>query len=204
MLKHDLLKQFIPVAVAAAVAAVLVGSAVAKRGGPSSPTGPTGTTLTMTANYISWPQTWEPNCMTEDDIDKRTFTGSLNGSYSTSYRLCDLNTDGISAGGEGVIATVAVVGTLSDMTITTPDGTVRHAIQMSQSTYKGVTTTNYAVCWSPTYFLANDNSTNPLPGGTWAINLSGQISQATWTTTVTMTDVTWQQTYCPQSQQSLQ
>ena len=201
VLKHGLPKQLITVAAGVAVAASLVSSAAAKRAGGPNP--PTTSPLTMTSDYIYWPDTWEPNCVTEDDIDQRTFSGSLNGSLSTTYQLCGLNTDGVTAGGEGLIATVAVVGRLSDMTITAPDGTVRHAVEMSASTAKGVTTTRYAVCWSPPYYLTTDTSTGPLQGGSWAIGLSGQISEATWITMVTMTDVSRQQTYCPVSQQSL-
>lgn len=207
MQKHDLLKQFIPVAVIATVAAVLlVGPAVAAKGGGKGPkaNSTTSTTpLSLASESISLNPKDPPSCMSEDDYDQRIFTGSLNGSYSTSYQLCDLSTDGYTAGGEGLTATVAVVGSLSDMTITAPDGTLSHAVQMSQSTSQGVTTTDYAVCSVPPYYLATNTGTSPLQGGTWTLSLSGQITSATWTTTVTMTGVTWQQTYCPSSEQNL-
>src|SRR5437763_11560312 len=119
--KHDLLKQLIPVAAVAVIAAVfIVGPAVAAKGGKGPKGSATTTTLALTSQYIYWPDTWAPNCMTEDDVVRRSFSGSLSGSYSTSFQLCSLSADGVTAGGEGVQSEVAVGGTLSDLTITAP------------------------------------------------------------------------------------
>jgi hypothetical protein len=147
-------------------------------------------------------------CLNEDDSDLRAFYGSLNGSFATSYQLCDISTDysgGMywSAGGEGVQTDVDVVGMLTDLAITAPDGTMHHAILLSQSTTKGVTTYHYAACYVPPYSISTDQGTDPLAGGAWAITLSGQISRASWTTRAEMTDVAFQQTYCPSSEQNL-
>jgi hypothetical protein len=147
-------------------------------------------------------------CEAEDAYDYRSFSGSLSGSYSTSYRLCDPTIDyynGIwwNAGGEGLQSDVYVVGQLSDLTITAPDGTAHHAVLMGQSTSKGVTTYHYAACFVPTYFTSTDTGTSPLAGGTWQVTLSGQITKASWITRDDMTDVNFQQTYCPVSEQNL-
>ena len=199
MLKRDLLKQFMPVAVIATVAAILlVGPAAAKRGG-NGPNATTATTLSLSGVYTYWPDTWEPNCMTEDDVVQRSFSGSLSGSYSTAFQLCGLSNDGWTAGGEGVQSEVAVSGTLSDLTITAPDGTATHGVYMSTS--KGVT--YYEVCVVPPYYASTDTSTGPLAGGTWTVTLSGSISSASWKAQVTMTDVNFQQANCPVSQQNI-
>jgi hypothetical protein len=66
-----------------------------------------------------------------------------------------------------------------------------------------VTTSHYAVCYVPLYFISNDTGTDPLPGGTWQIVLSGQISSANWTTRAQMTNSIFQQNYCPLSEQNL-
>jgi hypothetical protein len=206
MLKRDLLVQFIPVALVAAVAAVLlVAPAVAAKGGGkgSNSSSATVAPLSLASENVSLNPKNPSWCVSEDDFDQRVFTGSLNGSYSTSYQLCGLDTDGYTAGGEGLTARVAVVGSLSDMAITAPDGTLTHAVEMSQSTSKGITTTEYAVCVVPPFYLATDTGTSPLEGGTWRLTLSGQITSATWTTTVTMAYVSWQQAYCPASEQNL-
>jgi hypothetical protein len=146
-------------------------------------------------------------CLSEDDYDQRVFSGSLNGSYGTTYQLCGLNTDGYTAGGIGLESDVYVVGQLSDVAITSPDGSVHHAVLMSTSTSGSgknlVTTSHYAVCYVPPWSLSSDTSGAALTGGTWLITLSGQISSATWTTTATMTNVSYQQTYCPVSEQNL-
>jgi hypothetical protein len=146
-------------------------------------------------------------CLSEDDYVGRTFSGSLNGSAGTSYQLCGLSTDaGFDAGGIGLESDVWVVGQLSDLTITSPDGKVHHAVLMGTSTSGSgknvVTTSHYAVCYVPPYYFSTDVGTNPLTGGTWLIAVSGQVSSATWTTTAAMTDVTFQQRYCPASEQN--
>jgi hypothetical protein len=200
VLKRDLLKQFIPVAAVAAIAAVfLVGSAGAAKGGKGPKASPLSTTLALTSESVYWPDTWSPNCMTEDDVVVRSFSGSLSGSYSTSFQLCGLSTDGWTAGGEGVQSLVGVSGTLDDLTITAPDGTVTHGVYMSAS--KGVS--YYEVCVVPTYYALTDTGTAPLAGGTWTVTLSGSITNASWTARVTMTDVSFQQQNCPVSQQRI-
>jgi hypothetical protein len=156
----------------------------------------TSETVQLNPNTPSW-------CLGEDDYDRRVFAGSLSGSYSTSYRMCDLNTDGFTAGGIGLESDVYVVGQVSDLTITSPDGGVHHAVLMGQTTSKGVTSYRYAVCYVPLYYLSTDIGTDPLRGGTWQITLSGQISNANWTTRAQMTDTVFQQSYCPPSQQNL-
>jgi hypothetical protein len=195
--QRDLLKQLIPFAVVATVAAVLLAApAAAKRGGPGSPT---STTLTMTSDSSYWPDTWEPNCITEDDVVQRSFSGALYGSYSTSFQLCSLGTDGWTAGGEGVQSEVGVNGALSDLTITAPGGTTTHAVY--KGTSKGVS--YYEVCVVPPYHASTDIGTSPLAGGSWTVTLSGSITNASWNAQVTMTDVNFQQQNCPAAQQNI-
>lgn len=200
MLTRDLLKQFIPVAVVGTVAAVLlVAPAVAAKGGGHGPNSSTTSPLALTATYTYWPDTWEPNCITEDDVVQRSFSGSLSGSYSTSFQLCSLSADGWTAGGEGIQSQVAVSGTLNDLTITAPDGTVTHGVYMSTS--KGVS--YYEVCVVPSYYASTDTGTSPLAGGTWTVSLNGSITNVDWKAQVTMTDLTFQQQNCPASQQKI-
>jgi hypothetical protein len=193
------------------VALAIAAPAIADKGGtphggggprPSGGGGSTGsdtTALSMTAEYIYWPDTWEPNCMTEDDVVVRSFSGSLSGSYSTSFRLCSLSTDGWTAGGEGIQSEVAVSGTLGDLTITAPDGTVTHSVYTGTS--KGIS--SYEVCVVPPYYASTDTGTSPLAGGTWTVTLSGSLSSASWRAQVTMTDVNFQQQNCPATQQNI-
>jgi hypothetical protein len=200
LLRRDLLKQFIPVAAVAIVASVLlVGPAVAAKGGRGPKASPTSTTLALTSEYKYWPDAWAPNCMTEDDVVVRSFSGSLSGSYSTSFQLCSLGTDGWTAGGEGIQSEVGVSGTLNDLTITAPDGTVTHGVYTGTS--QG--TSHYKVCVVPPYYASTDTGTNPLTGGTWTVSLSGSISSASWQAQVTMTDVNFQRANCPASQQNI-
>lgn len=200
MLNRELLKQLIPVAIAVtAVAVFLAAPALAAKGGKGANASPTTTTLALASERIYWPDTWEPNCMTEDDVVQRDFTGSLSGSYSTSFRLCGLSIDGWTAGGEGIQSQVAVSGTLNDLTVTAPDGTVTHGVFASQS--RGVS--YYKVCVVPPYFASTDTGTSPLAGGTWTVTLSGSISSASWEAQVNMTDVNFQQANCPASQQNI-
>jgi hypothetical protein len=137
--------------------------------------------------------------MTEDDVVVRSFSGSLSGSHSTSFQLCNLSADGWTAGGEGIQSEVGVSGTLGDLTITAPDGTVTHGVYTGTS--KGIS--YYAVCVVPPYYASSDTGTSPLAGGTWTVTLSGSISSASWKAQVTMTDVGFQQANCPVSQQNI-
>ena len=188
-------------AVVLLLALALVPVAFGGKGGNGPKSNPltSATTLSLTGESIYWPNTWEPNCMTEDDVDVRSFSGSLSGSYSTSFKLCSLGTDGWTAGGEGVQSRVGVSGTLSDLTITSPDGTVTHGVYMATS--QGVS--YYEVCVVPPYYASTDTGTNPLGGGTWTVTLSGSISSASWKAQVTMTDVNFQRANCPVSQQNI-
>jgi hypothetical protein len=179
--------------------AALVPSAFAAKGGHGPNAGATATTLALTGQSVYWPSSFAPNCMTEDDVVVRSFFGSLNGSYSTSFQLCGLSIDGWTAGGEGVQSEVGVNGTLNDLTITAPDGTVTHGVYTSTS--KGIS--YYKVCVVPPYYASTDTGTGPLAGGTWTVTLSGSISSASWKAQVTMTDVNFQQQNCPASQQNI-
>jgi hypothetical protein len=169
------------------------------RGGGGGTTSGGTSTLGLTSESIYWPDTWQPNCMTEDDVVVRSFSGSLSGSYSTSFHLCNLSVDGWTAGGEGIQSEVGVNGTLSDLTITAPDGTVTHGVYGGTS--KGVS--YYKVCVVPPYYASSDTGTSPLAGGTWTVTLSGSISSASWKAQVTMTDVGFQQANCPASEQNI-
>jgi hypothetical protein len=177
----------------------VVPSALAAKGGKGSKALATSTTLALTSETIYWPDTWAPNCMTEDDVVVRSFSGSLSGSYSTSFRLCSLSTDGWTAGGEGIQSEVGLSGTLSDLAITAPDGTVTHGAYTGTS--QGIS--YYKVCVVPPYYASTDTGTSPLAGGTWTVTLSGSISSASWNAQVTMTDVNFQRANCPASQQNI-
>ena len=72
-----------------------------------------------------------------------------------------------------------------------------------QSTYKGVTSYSYSVCYTPLYYVASNTGTDPLPGGSWHVTVSGQLSKVSWVTKALMTDANYQQMYCPTSQQNL-
>jgi hypothetical protein len=181
------------------------GKAGGKGGGGPQASGSGGSTggnsspLVMTSEYISWPDTWEPNCITEDDTVQRVFAGSLDGSYATSFQLCNLSIDGWTAGGEGIQSKVGVSGTLSDLTITAPDGTVTHGVYTG--TEKGIS--YYEVCVMPPFYASTDTGTNPLAGGTWTVILSGSLSSVSWQAQVTMAWVFFQQANCPASQQNI-
>lgn len=192
--------------VGAVALGLLVSSATAALAAkPSSgKTQPAGSGLALTSETQQWnPYVSTHSCLTEDDYDQRNFSGSLSGSYVTSYQLCDLNSDGYTAGGIGLQSQVSVVGQLSDLSITAPDGSVHHAVLMGQNTSKGVTSYSYAVCYVPLYYRSSDTSSGPLRGGTWQMALTGQISNAYWTTNAEMADVNFQQSHCPTSEQNL-
>lgn len=182
-----------------------IGTAYASGQKNASRTSSSGTApLTLTSESVYWnPQASGVSCLTEDDSDRRVFSGSLSGSYSTTYHLCDQNKDGVTAGGIGLQSDVSVVGQLADLTITAPDGTAHQAVLMSQSTSKGVTTSFYETCYVPLFYESSNTGTDPLPGGAWQITLSGQIQNASWTTRAEMAYVNFQQNYCPSSEQNL-
>ena len=188
--------------------AAAVPAALAAKGGHGGKggAGPT-TALSMTSDYVySSPNPTAPSwCMNEDDIDQRTFAGSLSGSYSTSYQLCANWNDGIywSAGGEGIETDIASVGPISDLVITSPTGDTHHAVLMGTTTSSGTTTYHYAACYMPPFSLSTNTGTNPLAGGDWTITLNGTFTSATWDTTVRMAYPSLQQAYCPASEQNL-
>ncbi|HET6911019.1 MAG TPA: hypothetical protein VFH54_16935 [Mycobacteriales bacterium] len=147
-------------------------------------------------------------CLNEDDYDQPVYSGSLSGSMSASEQLCGLSSDYYNgawwdAGGIGVETDIYFTGQLSDLSIAAPDGTAHHAVLVGQSTSKGQTTYHYAACYVPAYSSSTDTGGTPLPGGTWGISLSGQVSNARWSVRAQMTDVRFQQTYCPASQQNV-
>ena len=153
-----------------------------------------------------------PWCFAEDDYDQRVYSGSLNGSYSTTEHLCGLSSDffnGIywDSGGIGLQATVYAVGTLTDMTITSPTGSVHHAVWVGSSTSKGITTNEYATCFVPPYSIGTGAGGLALSityiGDPWSITLSGNISSATWDVTAQMAQVSDQEANCPPSEQNL-
>ena len=149
--------------------------------------------------------TW---CLNEDDYHQRAWTGSLNGSFTVTERLCDGNSDysgGIwwDAGGVGLQASVQVEGTLGDLAITSPQGDSHHAVLVGSSSSKGVSTNHYVVCYVPPFSATYDVGGAPLPGGNWQISLSGDIRKASYSITAEMADVNFQQYNCPPAQQNL-
>lgn len=173
---------------------------------------PPNKTIAGPLTLVSETQEWNPNisnhtCQTEDATHLRQYSGSLNGSFSVTEKLCNYNTDGYTSGGIGLMADVSVVGTLSDMTITSPTGVAHHAVLTSSSTFKHVTTNNYSVCFVPPYYVSTDQGSDPLSqtynGNPWTYSLSGNISKASLTIYSQMTDVTVQKNYCPASQRNL-
>lgn len=149
--------------------------------------------------------TW---CLAEDDYHQRVYAGSVSGSYAVTETLCGLPSDYYNglwwdAGGIGLESDVYVVGQLHDLTVTSPGGSVHHAVLMGQGTAKGTTTYHYAVCYVPAYSISTGTGGTPLPGGTWQVTLSGQISSARWAVNAQMTAAPFQRSYCPASEQNL-
>jgi hypothetical protein len=148
-------------------------------------------------------------CLNEDDFHQRTWSGALSGTFSVSEQLCNPSVDysgGMywGAGGVGLQADLYVVGALTAMSITSPQG-VTHSAVLVGSQYlakQHVTQNHYQVCFTPTYSLSTDIGGTPLPGGTWTIALAGNFSQTSYTETAIMADVKYQQQYCPSSEQS--
>jgi len=157
----------------------------------------------------SWNNPNSPSwCLNEDDYDQPVYSGSLSGSMSASEQFCGLSSDYYNgtwwdAGGIGLETDIYFTGQLTDLSITAPDGTAHHAVLVGQATSKGQTTYHYAACYVPAYSSATDTGGTPLPGGSWGISLNGQVSNARWSVRAQMTDVRFQQTYCPVSQQNI-
>jgi hypothetical protein len=157
-------------------------------------------------------------CLNEDDYHQRTWSGSLSGSFTAAEQLCDANVDysgGLwwDAGGIGLQADLYVVGTLSDLTITSPQGDAHQAVLIGSTTSKGLTINHYEVCYVPGYSVTYNIGGTPLPGGTWQITLSGNIATVPYkdilsyhggfSVTGDMTDTAFQQQYCPASERNL-
>jgi hypothetical protein len=193
----------------ASLAAPTMAAQAAPKASHSSTGGTGGTPAPL--SLVSESTSSNPNapawCETEDDYDMRIFSGSLSGSASYTEQLCGMSDyyNGVywDAGGIGLESDVSVVGQLSDLTITAPDGTVHHGVLMGQTTSKGTTTSRYAVCYVPPYSMASNTGGWPLAGGTWQVALSGQISSATWYGRLQMATVSFQQGFCPASEQNL-
>ena len=146
-------------------------------------------------------------CLNEDDWHQRIWSGSLNGSFSTSEQLCGTSGDyagGIwwDAGAVGLQADLYVTGALTGFTMTSPSGDSRHALLVDSSTSKGATTQHYQVCSLPPYSIASKAGGTPLTGGTWQLTLSGSIKNASLTLTAQMADTAFQQR-CPAPHQNL-
>jgi hypothetical protein len=191
-------------------ALALAPAAWAARGGKAGASN--GSAAGLSLNYESvWnsPNVLAPTwCMNEDDFHQRSWSGSLNGSFTATERLCDDSADyfgGIwwNAGGVGLQSDVYVTGTLSDLTITAPDGTSHRGVLVGSSTSKGGTTDHYQVCYVPAYSLSSNVSGRPVPGGTWQVALSANSSKVTFSLRAHMTDVNFQQQSCPESSQNL-
>jgi hypothetical protein len=178
-----------------------------KGGGKAGKTSSGSSALALTSEYIyNMPNAAAPlSCLNEDDIDQRTFVGSLSGSFSTSYQLCATWNGGMywSAGGEGLETDVTSVGPISDLAISSPAGDAHHAVLMGTTTSNGVTTYHYAACYMPPFSLSTNTGTDPLASGTWTMTLSGTFTKATWHTTVQMAYPSFQQAYCPPSEENL-
>jgi hypothetical protein len=179
--------------------------------GPKASTSTGATALSLVSETV-W-KSLNPDapswCLNEDDYHKRTWSGSLNGSFTATEQLCGLATDysgGLywDAGGIGIQADLYVAGTLSDFTITSPQGDSHHAVLVGSTTSNGGGAINhYQVCYVPPYALVSDTGGMPLPGGTWQITLSGNVSKVSFSETAQMADVNVQQANCPASEQNL-
>jgi hypothetical protein len=168
--------------------------------------------LSLTKDYVqNTPNTSAPtDCLNEDDYHERDYYGSLSGSVSAVEQLCDNELSGGVAwgsGGIGLRAEAWVVGTLTDMTITSPTGVAHHAVLIDSATSKGTTTNHYQTCFVPPYSTSTDIGGSPLsmvyPGNPWTYNLSGNISKVDYRIYGQMTDVMVQQRWCPASEQNL-
>jgi hypothetical protein len=167
-----------------------------------------GTPLSPTSDYLYTAPNRPDWCLAEDDSHQRAWSGALNGSFAATEQLCNPNVDYYSgiwwnAGGVGIQASVAVVGSLSDLTITSPQGAVHHAVLTGSSTVKGVTTNYYELCYVPSWSMITNTGGGALSGGTWSITLSGNATKANYSLDSEMAYVSWQQQNCPASEQNL-
>jgi hypothetical protein len=161
------------------------------------------------ASEYTWRNPYDPPwCLSEDDFHLREWVGSLDGTFSATERLCSESADFYNGswwagGGIGFQSEVYVVGTLTDLAITSPLGDSHHAVLIGSSTTKGVTTSHYEVCDVPSRSLSSGVGGLALPGGIWTITLSGNVAKAAELVNAEMTDVTYQQEHCPVSEQNL-
>lgn len=150
-------------------------------------------------------------CLNEDDAHMRTWTGSLHGSFSATELLCDGGEASFSggiywdAGGIGLRASVSATAKrnpTATLIITSPTGESHTAVLTGTATARGQTAVNYVACFVPPYSVANDTG-SMLPGGTWTVSLTGDFTSGTVHVDAVMTNVNYQQTRCPPSQQNL-
>lgn len=186
------------------------GTSLAAKGGNAGSSSSTGSGLSLVSEIVhNSPNTAAPLwCLNEDDYHYRAWSGSLNGSFTATDRVCGTDDDYANGmywrgGGIGLQADIWVTGTLQDLTITSPTGDSHHAVLVGSSTSKGTRTDHYQVCYTPSYSISTGISGWPLDGGTWQIAASGTFSKSTFATTAKMTDVSYQQMYCPPSEQNL-
>jgi hypothetical protein len=149
------------------------------------------------------------NCLHEDSYHERDYSGSLSGTVSATDQLCNDELSGgvpWSSGGIGLRAEAWVVGSLTDMTITSPTGVAHSAVLIGSSTSKGVTTNHYQTCFCPSYSISFDTGSTPLSmlysGNPWTYTISGNFSNATYRIYGQMTNVYVQQTWCPASERN--
>ncbi len=185
-------------------------SASADKGGKGKQKAQTAASLSLVSESV-WnsPNPAAPTwCLNEDDFHQRSWSGSLNGSFPATEQLCSGSADysgGIwwDGGGIGFQADAYVVGTLDDLTITSPQGDAHHGVLVGSSTSKRVTTYHYQACYVPAFSVTYNVGGTPLPGGTWQFTLSGNVTAKSFVVTAEMADATFQQQYCPTSEQNL-
>jgi hypothetical protein len=203
-------RALVALAVLCVSALALAPAASAAKGGKAGASGGTGAGLSLISESV-WnsPNVLAPTwCMNEDDVHLRSWNGSLNGSFTATEQLCNDSVDysgGIwwSAGGVGVQSDVYATGTLTELTITAPDGTSHPGVLVGSSTSRGTNTDHWQVCYVPAYSVTSNVGGRPLPGGTWQVTLSGSSSKVTFSLRAHMTDVSFQQQSCPASEQNL-
>lgn len=194
--------------VAAVLGACALFGGAASSAFAAKPSPASSTPFTLSNEYVNLNPYDPPWCLAEDDFHMRTWSGSLNGSFTASDYLCEYGVDYFNGGywtpgGEGVYASAYVVGTLNNLTITSPTGDVHHAVLVGSSTSKGVTTSHYETCYMPPFSLSSGGGGTSVPGGTWSTTISGNFSSVSFASNIEMGYVNWQQAYCPPSEQNL-
>jgi hypothetical protein len=131
------------------LAVVVVPVALGAKGGNTRKSHTMGSTPLALVSETVWnsPNPAAPTwCLNEDDYHKRTWSGSLSGSFAATEQLCGTDADysgGMwwGAGGVGLRGDLYATGALSDLTITSPRGDTHGAVLVGSSTSNGVTTT---------------------------------------------------------------